>query len=189
MIQVKEMMQDKDLKNSIAGGAVYTGLQECIETVMADVEQLLSAEQKDADYKSPKSRPTSACTRVVTYLTRVRKASFTELGAFLTELGNCLHKGLSNHWQKYTVSQSGGSRFELEITTYRNFMRSFNAPTVDEKFESLSSELFTTAPESLWSLLEGTPSILEDAQRFIQLRDDYKSAGLADKLSSLWPSS
>nr|GEV37013.1 ATPase, AAA-type, core [Tanacetum cinerariifolium] len=72
-------LQKERKKICYLGGAAYTGLQECIETVMAEVEQFLSAEQKAADYKSPKSRPTNACTRVVTYLTRVREASFTEL--------------------------------------------------------------------------------------------------------------
>ncbi|CAH1425588.1 unnamed protein product [Lactuca virosa] len=34
-------------------GAAYKGLQQCIETVMTEVERLLSAEQKATDYKSP----------------------------------------------------------------------------------------------------------------------------------------
>ncbi|GKD47789.1 exocyst complex component SEC10, partial [Tanacetum coccineum] len=134
---------------SSAEGAAYKGLQQCIETVMAEVERLLSAEQKATDYKSPDDgivpdhRPTNACIRVVAYLSRVLDATFTALEglnkqAFLTELGNRLHKGLSNHWQKYTFNPSGGLRLKRDITEYGDFVRSFNAPTVDEKFESLS---------------------------------------------------
>ena len=33
---------------------------------------------------------------------------------------------------------SGGLRLKRDITEYGDFVRSFNAPTVDEKFESLS---------------------------------------------------
>ncbi|KAI7752564.1 hypothetical protein M8C21_016976, partial [Ambrosia artemisiifolia] len=163
---------------SSAEGAAYKGLQQCIETVMAEVERLLSAEQKATDYKSPDDgvipdhRPTNACIRVVAYLSRVLEAAFTALEglnkqAFLTELGNRLHKGLSNHWQKYTFNPSGGLRLKRDITEYGDFVRSFNAPTVDEKFESLSimANVFIVAPESLSSLFEGTPSILKDAQR------------------------
>ncbi|KAL8539784.1 hypothetical protein ACS0TY_001405 [Phlomoides rotata] len=46
------------------------GLQQCIETVMSEVERLLSAEQKATDYRSPDDgitpdhRPTNACIRV-----------------------------------------------------------------------------------------------------------------------------
>lgn len=187
---------------SSAEAAAYKGLQQCIETVMAEVERLLSAEQKPSDYKSPDDgiapdhRPTNACTRVVAYLSRVLEAAFTALEglnkqAFLTELGNRLHKGLLNHWQKFTFNPSGGLRLKRDITEYGEFVRSFNAPSVDEKFELLGimANVFIVAPESLSTLFEGTPSIRKDAQRFIQLREDYKSAKLASRLSSLWASS
>ncbi|KAL6513107.1 Exocyst complex component 5 [Orobanche gracilis] len=187
---------------SSAEGAAYKGLQQCIETVMAEVERLLSAEQKATDFRSPDDgiapdhRPTNACTRSVAYLSRVLESAFTALEgfnkqAFLTELGNRLHKVLLNHWQKFTFNPSGGLRLKRDITEYGEFVRSFNAPTVDEKFELLGSlaNVFIVAPESLSTLFEGTPSIRKDAQRFIQLRDDYKSAKLAARLSSLWPSS
>ncbi|KAK8615491.1 hypothetical protein V6N13_017077 [Hibiscus sabdariffa] len=54
---------------SSAEGAAHKGLQLCIETVMAEVDRLLSAEQKATDYRSPDDgvapdhRPTNACTR------------------------------------------------------------------------------------------------------------------------------
>ncbi|GAV85471.1 Sec10 domain-containing protein [Cephalotus follicularis] len=189
---------------SSAEASAYKGLQQCIETVMAEVERLLSAEQKATDYRSPDDgiapdhRPTNACTRVVAYLSRVLEAAFTALEglnkqAFLTELGNRLHKGLLNHWQKFTFNPrySGGLRLKRDITEYGEFVRSFNAPSVDEKFELLGimANVFIVAPESLSSLFEGTPSIRKDAQRFIQLREDYKSAKLASRLSSFWTSS
>lgn len=185
-----------------AESAAYKGLQQCIETVMAEVERLLSAEQKTTDYRSPDDgiapdhRPTNACTRVVAYLSRVLEAAFTALEgqnkqAFLTELGNRLYKGLLNHWQKFTFNPSGGLRLKRDITEYGEFVRSFNAPSIDEKFETLGimANVFIVAPESLSTLFEGTPSIRKDAQRFIQLREDYKSAKLATRLSSVWSSS
>ncbi|KAK4804121.1 hypothetical protein SAY86_003938 [Trapa natans] len=184
-----------------AEGAAYKGLQQCIETVMAEVERLLSAEQKATDYRSPDDgimpdhRATNACARVVAYLSRVLETAFTALEgqnkqAFLTELGNRLYKGLLSHWQKFTFNPSGGLRLKRDITEYGEFVRSFNAPSVDEKFELLGimANVFIVAPESLSTLFEGTPSIRKDAQRFIQLREDYKSAKLATMLSSLWPS-
>ncbi|GLT84635.1 hypothetical protein SLE2022_028540 [Rubroshorea leprosula] len=184
-----------------AESAAYRGLQQCIETVMAEVDRLLSAEQKATDYRSPDDgiapdhHPTNACTRVVAYLSRVLEAAFTALEglnkeAFLTELGTRLHNGLINHWQKFTFNASGGLRLKRDMTEYGEFVRSFNAPSVDEKFEQLGimANVFIVAPESLSTLFEGTPSIRGDAQRFIQLRDDYRSAKLASRLSSLWSS-
>ncbi|KAF7826100.1 exocyst complex component SEC10b [Senna tora] len=187
---------------SKAEAAAYRGLQQCIETVMAEVERLLSSEQKPTDYRSPDDgiapdyRATNACTRIVSYLSRVLEPAFTALEgpnkqAFLTELGIRLHKALMIHWQKFSFNPSGGLRLKRDITEYGEFLRSFNAPSVDEKFESLGilANVFIVAPESIATLFEGTPSIRNDAQRFIQLRDDYKSAKLASKFGSLWQSS
>lgn len=184
---------------SSAEAAAYKGLQLCVETLMAEVDRLQSAEQKATDFRSsddgigPDHRPTNACTRVIAYLSRVLEVAFTALEglnkqAFLTELGNRLHKGLLNHWEKFTFNWSGGLQLKRDISDYADFVRCFNAPTVDEKFESLGilGNVFIVAPESLPSLFEGTPSIRKDAKRFIQLRDDYKTAKLATKLASLW---
>ncbi|GJV54977.1 exocyst complex component SEC10-like protein [Tanacetum coccineum] len=103
---------------SSAEGAAYKGLQQCIETIMT--ERLLSAEQKATDYKSPDDGIV-----LVAYLSRVLEATFTALEglnkqAFLTELGNRLHKGLSNHWQKYTFNPSGGLRLKYDIIEYED---------------------------------------------------------------------
>ncbi|KAL9279248.1 Exocyst complex component SEC10b [Arabidopsis thaliana] len=186
---------------SKAEAAAYKGLQQCIETVMAEVDRLLSSEQKSTDYRSPDDgiasdhRPTNACIRVVAYLSRVLESAFTALEglnkqAFLTELGNRLEKLLLTHWQKFTFNPSGGLRLKRDLNEYVGFVKSFGAPSVDEKFELLGiiANVFIVAPDSLPTLFEGSPSIRKDAQRFIQLREDYKSAKLATKLSSLWPS-
>ncbi|KAL4199583.1 hypothetical protein AMTRI_Chr03g51900 [Amborella trichopoda] len=157
---------------SSAEGAALKGLQQCIDTVMAEVERLLGAEQKASDYRSPDDgnapdhRPTNACIRVVAYLSRVLDAAYTALEglnkqAFLTEL--------------------------RDITEYGEFVRSFNAPAVDEKFELLGimANVFIVSPDSLASLFEGSPNIRRDAFRFIQLREDFKSAKIASRLNSL----
>ncbi|KAM0035531.1 putative exocyst complex component Sec10 [Helianthus debilis subsp. tardiflorus] len=182
-----------------AESSAIKGLQQCIDIVIAEVERLLSAEQKATDFRSADDglmadpRPTTACSRVVAYLSRVLESAFTALEglnkqSFLNELGNRLHKTLTNHWLKFAFNASGGLKLKRDITEYGDFLRNFNAPTIDEKFESLSimANIFIVAPESLSSLIEGTPSIKKEAQRFVQLRDDYRSARLASKLSSVW---
>ncbi|CAN6330905.1 unnamed protein product [Urochloa humidicola] len=183
---------------SVVEAAAHKGLLLCIDTVMSEVERLLSSEQKATDYRTPDDgaapdhRPTNACIRIVSYLSRVLEVAFNSLEglnkqSFLTELGNRLHKGLLNHWQKFTFSPSGGLRLKRDITEYGDFVRSFNAPTIDEKFELLGivANVFIVAPESLASLFEGTPSIRKDALRFIQLRDDYKTAKIASMLNNI----
>ncbi|XP_076909669.1 exocyst complex component SEC10a-like [Bidens hawaiensis] len=184
---------------SSAESSACKGLQQCIEIVISEVERLLSTEQKATDFKSADDslmadpRPTTACTRVVAYLSRVLESAFTALEglnkqSFLGELGNRLHKTLTNQWLKFAFNASGGLKLKRDITEYGDFLRNFNTPTIDEKFESLSimANIFIVAPESLASLIEGTPSIKKEAQRFVQLRDDYRSARLASKLSHVW---
>eukprot|EP00252_Welwitschia_mirabilis_P014977 TRINITY_DN33064_c0_g1_i1.p1 TRINITY_DN33064_c0_g1~~TRINITY_DN33064_c0_g1_i1.p1 ORF type:complete len:834 (-),score=193.38 TRINITY_DN33064_c0_g1_i1:189-2690(-) len=181
-----------------AESAALKGLQQCIDTVISEVDRLLASEQKPTDYRTPDDgnapdhRPTAACTRVVAYLARILEAANSALDslnkqAFMTTLGNRLHNCLLNHWQRFTFSPSGGLRLKREITEYTEFVRKFNAPAVDEKFESMGilANVFIVAPESLPTLFEGSPSIRKDALRFIQLRDDYKTAKIASRLGDL----
>lgn len=184
---------------SNAESAALKGLQQCIDTVLAEVDRLLSAEQKPTDYRPPEDgnppdhRPTNACSRVVAYLARMLEAANGALEglnkqAFMTELGNRLHKGLLNHWQKFMFSPSGGLRLKRDVTEYAEFVRSFKAPAVDEKFESLGTlvNVFIVAPESLFTLIDGSlRSTRKDALRFIQLREDYKTAKIASRVSLL----
>ncbi|CAH1412011.1 unnamed protein product [Lactuca virosa] len=184
---------------SSAESSACKGLQQCIDIVIVEVDRVLSTEQKPTDYRSADDnlmadhRPTVACTRVVAYLSRMLESAFTALEglnkqSFLSELGNRVHKAVTTHWLKFSFNASGGLKLKRDITEYGDFLRNFNTPTVDEKFELLSilANIFIVAPESLASLIEGTPSIKKDAQRFVQLRDDYRSARLASKLSSVW---
>eukprot|EP00249_Psilotum_nudum_P023214 c28789_g1_i1 orf=366-2906(-) len=179
--------------------AALKGLQQCIDTVMAEVDRLLAAEQKSTDYRPsedgnpPDHRPSNACARVVTYLARMLEAAYGALEglnkqAFMTELGNRLYKGLLNHWQRFTFSPSGGLRLKRDVTEYAEFVRSFKAPAVDEKFELLGTlvNVFIVAPESLPTLIDGSlRSTRKDALRFIQLREDYRTAKIANRVSSL----
>lgn len=179
-------------------GAVRRGLLLCIDTVMAEVERLLSTEQKTTDYRAPDDgnlpdhRSTNACMRVVGYLSRILEIAFTALEglnkqSFLAELGDRLHRGLLNHWQKFTFNPSGGLRLKRDITEYGDFVRRFGAPSIDEKFELLGimANVFIVAPESLASLFEGTPGIRKDGLRFVQLRDDYRTSKIASRIGSV----
>ncbi|MCO5584546.1 hypothetical protein L7F22_038474 [Adiantum nelumboides] len=184
---------------SNAEGAALKGLQQCIDTVMVEVDRLLAAEQKVTDYCPPEDgnvpdhRPTNACIRVVAYLARMLEAANGALEglnkqAFMTEMGNRLHKGLLSHWQRFTFNPSGGLRLKRDATEYAEFVRSFKAPAVDEKFETLGTlvNVFIVAPESLFTLIDGSlRGSRKEALRFIELREDYKSAKIANRVGML----
>jgi hypothetical protein len=68
-----------------AESAALAGLSACVDTILAEVERLLAAEQKPSDFRPPSDgalpdhRPTSACQRVVQYLARIVEAVQTAL--------------------------------------------------------------------------------------------------------------
>jgi len=182
-----------------AEAAALRGLQTCIDTIMAEVERLLAAEQKATDFKPPDDgnppdhRPTNACTKVTSYLEHMLEAAYGALEglnkqAFMTELGNRLYKGLLGHWQRFTFSASGGLRLKRDVSEYAEFVRSFKAPAVDEKFELLGTlvNVFIVAPESLPTLVDSSlKQARTEALRFIELREDYRSAKIASRLTAL----
>ncbi|XP_024517817.1 exocyst complex component SEC10b isoform X2 [Selaginella moellendorffii] len=184
---------------SHAEDAVLKGLQLCMDSMIAEAERLLALEQKVHDYQPsddgslPDHRPTNACTRVVAFLSRMLDSTNTALDVsnrqvFVTELGCRLYKSLITHWQRFTFSPSGGLRLKRDVTEFAEFVRSFKAPTVDEKFELLGTmvNIFIVAPESLKTLVDGSlRNASKDAIRFIQLREDYKSAKLSNIVNQL----
>uniref|UniRef100_A0A7I4E8W1 Exocyst complex component Sec10 n=1 Tax=Physcomitrium patens TaxID=3218 RepID=A0A7I4E8W1_PHYPA len=184
---------------ALSEASALKGLQICIDTIMAEVDRLLAAEQKAIDYKptddgnAPDHRPTNACTKVTSYLEHMLEAAYGALEglnkqAFMTELGNRLYKGLLGHWQRFTFSASGGLRLKRDVSEYAEFVRSFKAPAVDEKFELLGTlvNVFIVAPDSLPTLVDSSlKQARAEAMRFIELREDYRSAKIASRLTAL----
>ncbi|CAI7890242.1 unnamed protein product [Closterium sp. NIES-54] len=179
-----------------AEAVVLRGMQVCIDTSVGEVERLLAAEQKPTEFRPPEDgtlpdhRPTTACIKVKAYLERIVDAAQTALEgpnrhAFLLELGVRLHKALLAHIQRFSFNPGGGLRLKRDVSEYADSIRAFKTPTVDELFESLSSlvNLFIVAPDSLRTLVDSSHLSHKDALIYIQLRDDYKSARIAQQFA------
>ena len=54
-------------------------------------------------------------------------------------MGRQLHGVLLNHMQRYTYSATGALRWKRDVTEYVEWVRSLQAPLVDEKFEELQA--------------------------------------------------
>ncbi|XP_021301728.1 exocyst complex component 5 isoform X2 [Sorghum bicolor] len=145
---------------SVVEAAAHKGLLQCIDTVMSEVERLLSSEQKATDYRTPDDgaapdhRPTNACIRIVAYLSRVLEVAFSALEglnkqSFLTELGNRMHKGLLNHWQKFTFSPRTGSLHNCAIQPKEECFEDFCTPYYLVAFRSLFDIRWRFRTESL----------------------------------------
>lgn len=171
--------------------AALMGLQACTEAAMAEVERLLAAEQKAADFRPPEDRPptdhrpTRACMQVISYLERLVEVVQSSLEgpnrlAFMSNLGKRLHKSLLAHIQRFAFNLSGGLRLKRDFAEYSDFVRTFKAPSIDEDFEAMGAlvNLFIVAPESLPTIVESCNMRKDDAMAYILLREDYKSAGI-----------
>eukprot|EP00271_Cylindrocystis_brebissonii_P012665 TRINITY_DN3160_c0_g1_i1.p1 TRINITY_DN3160_c0_g1~~TRINITY_DN3160_c0_g1_i1.p1 ORF type:complete len:828 (+),score=228.71 TRINITY_DN3160_c0_g1_i1:254-2737(+) len=177
-------------KMADAEAMALKGLETCIEAAMAEVERLLTSEQKAVEFKPTEEggqadhRPTKACMQVVAYLERLLEAAQSSLEGpnrqgFLADLGIRLHKILLVHIQRYTFNLSGGLRLKRDVSEYADFLRHFKVPAVDERLEKMGTlvNLFIVAPESLPGLVgDGSNMKREEALLYVQLRDDYKSA-------------
>ncbi|KAG0559057.1 hypothetical protein KC19_10G075500 [Ceratodon purpureus] len=177
--------------------AALKGLQMCIDTIMAEVERILSAEQRATDFKpgehghSLDHQPTSACIKVISYMEHMLDAGYASLEglnkqAFLTELGNHLYKTLLVHWERFTFSHSGGLQVKRDVAEFTEFVRSFKAPAVDEKFERLGTlvNVLIVSTESLPTVIDSSlKEAREEAVRFVKLREDFKKAKLESRIS------
>uniref|UniRef100_A0A7I4A0Z0 Exocyst complex component Sec10 n=1 Tax=Physcomitrium patens TaxID=3218 RepID=A0A7I4A0Z0_PHYPA len=180
-----------------AENAALRGLQGSLDTVLAEVERLLAAEQKATDYKlldeSLTPEPTTACSSVITFVTRMAEVTNGALDglnreAFLIQLGYGLYKSLIQNWKRFAFNPSGGLRLKRDVSEYAAFARRFMTPAVDEKFVlfGMMVNVFIVAPESLPTLMEGMlRDVREEALGLIELRDDYKKAKVANILSSM----
>eukprot|EP00850_Spirogloea_muscicola_P002872 SM000011S19050 [mRNA] locus=s11:509502:515891:- [translate_table: standard] len=191
-------IEEMGLSMADAEQGALRGLQLCVDTIVAEVDRLLQTEQKVADFKPPEDgnipdhRPTKACSAVVAYVGRTLDVGQGSLEgpnklAFMAEVGDRLHKCIIVHIQRFTLSPSGGLRLKRDVTEYTELVRSFKAPQIDEKLETLGQlvNLFIVAPESLPMLLEGSRIDPKDAARYMPLREDYKSAKIANLFAAL----
>lgn len=177
--------------------AALKGLQLCIDTIMAEVNRILFAEQRATDFKpaehgsSLDHQPTSACIKVISYMEHMLDLGYESLEglnkqAFLTELGNRLNDSLLIHWQRFTFSVSGGLRLKRDVAEYAEFVRSFKVSIIDEKFEFLGTlaNVLIVSTETLPSLIDNSlKEAREDAVRFVKLREDFKLAKLENRIS------
>ncbi|GBG59446.1 hypothetical protein CBR_g38471 [Chara braunii] len=167
-----------------------SGLRLCLDTVLAEVERVLNAEQKVSEFRPtedgnpPDHRPTPACARC--FIRRMFVDVVVDVVCMLQGLR--LFRTLLSHLLKFTFNPSGGLRVKRDISEYASFVHGFKCPAVDEKFETLQvlANVFIVAPDSLPTLVDGSLRGMgrKSVQRFIQLREDYKTS----KIASLFPS-
>ena len=81
--------------------------------------------------------------------------------------------------QRFTYSPLGALRWRSDMGRYQDCARSFGVAAVDAQFEWLQQmvNVLMVAPNSLLGLVDTTLRMShKDAMRYIQLRDDFRTA-------------
>lgn len=182
---------------------ILEGLRNAIHLFFAQVEKILLSEQKKNEYRPNAGtamvfdRPTIACQLICALIDALRlKAMETlkppNLTSFLEEVGFEASGCLSIHITHFTFSPPGALRLKRDMAEYIDTMRKFNSNEVLNQFETLQQlvNVFIVAPESLLGLVDGTLRMShKDALKYVQLREDFKTAKIdGQSLSQLFTS-
>lgn len=182
---------------------ILEGLRNAIHLFFTQVEKILLSEQKKNEYRPNAGtvlvfdRPTIACQLICALIDALRlKAMETlkppNLTSFLEEVGFEASGCLSIHITHFTFSPPGALRLKRDMAEYIDTMRKFNSNEVLNQFETLQQlvNVFIVAPESLLGLVDGTLRMShKDALKYVQLREDFKTAKIdGQSLSQLFTS-
>ncbi|KAM7532720.1 hypothetical protein Aperf_G00000130093 [Anoplocephala perfoliata] len=177
------------------------GLEQCLTLALTRIQQILSSEQRKADFKS--DLPTSntsmvnlrvgsemsacspACQDVCKFLRKVIEDARQNLDGqnllnFLCELGLRFHRLLLDHFYSYSFSDSGGFVAMQDVTAYRDTARQCKNAKIDYLFDILLKlmNLMLIKPQNVrqvWQDYEQSGIPKELLANFISLRTDYKT--------------
>ncbi|GMH37503.1 hypothetical protein BSKO_05376 [Bryopsis sp. KO-2023] len=169
---------------------VLENLNHALKMFFNQVAKVLVVEQKKNEFRPSGGiafaidQPTTACRIICAMLDSLRRAAQsnldgTNLSSFLDEVGCQAHECLANHLTRFSFSPSGALKLKRDMAEFVDTTRRFSSVTVNQLFESLQQlvNVFIVAPESLLGLVDGTLRIShKDAMRYVQQREDFKTA-------------
>lgn len=105
---------------------------------------------------------------------------YSEMTTHLSLQAGCqMHDALLGHLTRFTFSPMGALKLKRDMAEYIDAIRGFGLQPLEQLFENLQQlvNVFIVAPESLVALVDGTLRIShKDAMKYIQLREDFRSA-------------
>jgi len=139
--------------------------------------------KEDIEYTND---PTKVCQVFVKFVCSVYDTIIDTLDGrneeiFLEEFGLGIQKLLMNHFKKFKISKGlGGLKLMRDLAEYKDTLKLFQIPTVDEACEILGeiSKIHLVAPENLKTVVdEGLLSRMDKNEllTYVRLRSDYKS--------------
>jgi len=169
---------------------ISLGMDISLNSLVSSLDRILS-EQKKTDFKFKEevdydNNPTKTCQAAVKmvrgyYEIIVSSLDGRNVSNLLEEIGINFQRMLLAHFKKFKVSKGiGGLRVMRDLAEYKDSVKIFHLPAVNEAFEILCeiSKIHLVAPENLKTIIEeGVLSRLDknELMAYIRLRSDFKS--------------
>eukprot|EP00002_Diphylleia_rotans_P024496 TRINITY_DN4839_c0_g1_i4.p1 TRINITY_DN4839_c0_g1~~TRINITY_DN4839_c0_g1_i4.p1 ORF type:complete len:505 (+),score=85.54 TRINITY_DN4839_c0_g1_i4:1019-2533(+) len=170
------------------------GLQKASATIVTHISHIMEDDQKKNDFRPREDESfedtTLACVKVVTFL----KSQYDPISSGLTgenkqsfvrHLALQLEVIFIAHYKKFAISDTGALRLLKDLKEFQTCMSAYCDPFVDELFDDLRdlASLLIVIPENLPNLIQESRFAKrvgkQDVYRFIQNRQDFKSANIA----------
>jgi len=175
---------------SVLETKISDGMNVAMHSIFASLERILM-DQKKHDFKFKveseyNNDPTKVCQVLVKFVCNIYDTVVDTLDGrnveiFLEELGLGIQKSLMAHFKKFKISKGlGGLKLMRDLAEYKDTLKLFQIPTVDEACEILGeiSKIHLVAPENLKTVVEeGLLSRMDKNEllAYVRLRNDYKS--------------
>ncbi|XP_046561965.1 LOW QUALITY PROTEIN: exocyst complex component 5-like [Haliotis rubra] len=179
---------------------IGTGLDRSLNTIIGWTKYILATEQKKSDFKPEEDCQLQmlsvACGKVVKFMKVQGQAIQSSLDGknvevVLVDLGKRFHRVIYEHIVQFQYNEMGAMLVICDINEYRKCVKEeFKIPMVTQLFEKLHAlcNLLVVVPENIKVVRDDEQlAMMEESVvlQFVQLRADFKTASLANKLKEL----
>ncbi|KAI9015826.1 exocyst complex component Sec10-like protein [Phycomyces nitens] len=188
---MNDVNKEKKLFERLLDDCVAQGMDHGIQVLLAQVEMILSSEQRPEDYNPPDDidvdlKPTMACynsieclKKNISMLTGAAEKSTMDL--FFSEIGRRFFEVLCKHLKAQTVNEMGGLRYICDMNAYYAFAVDLKQRSITPYFsalKSLSNVYIITSPQDIKSVIHDLERYhglmrIEDLFEFASCRADW----------------
>ncbi|KAI9288652.1 exocyst complex component Sec10-domain-containing protein [Umbelopsis sp. AD052] len=146
---LNEVNKEKKSFERLLDDCVAQGMDQGIQVLIAQVQYILTTEQKPSDYNpSPNEvtdlKPSKACRDTIDCLknhTEMLKGSVEKetMNIFYQEVGKRFYECLCKHIKSQTISEQGGFQIISDVNAYDNYILSLRQRTITPYFAALKA--------------------------------------------------
>ncbi|KAL0095304.1 exocyst complex component Sec10-domain-containing protein [Phycomyces blakesleeanus] len=188
---MNDINKEKKSFERLLDDCVAQGMDHGIQVLLAQVEMILSTEQKPEDYNPPSDidvdlKPTKACFDAIECLKKnismlSGAAEKSTMDLFFSEIGRRFFEVLCKHLKAQTVNEMGGLRYICDMNAYYAFAVDLKQRAITPYFsalKSLSNVYIITSPQDIKSVIHDLERYhglmrIEDLFEFASCRADW----------------